>query len=54
MDLEEFEACIARLGGIRPAARHLGIAAETLRDYRRGTRPVSLAVAEALRSLGGG
>jgi hypothetical protein len=51
MALEDFETAIARLGGVRPASRALGVTAVTLRSYRRRERPVSGAVAAALRRL---
>jgi hypothetical protein len=51
MDIEELNAAIAKLGGVRAAARALGCAANALTHYRQGRANVPSHTAERLREL---
>lgn len=53
MDLAELDLLVARLGGLRAAARAIGCDHAVLARLRRGDRPVSAAVARALRTSAG-
>lgn len=51
MDLGELRDIVARLGGVRAAARAIGIPKSTLSNYCRGTRAMAAEVADRLRAL---
>jgi DNA-binding transcriptional regulator YdaS (Cro superfamily) len=51
MTTDEFRSVVNRLGGVRAAARALGMSKSTISNLKTGKKPVSSTVCIAIRML---